>query len=115
MTDARETARRFIDAFNERDVDSLQALAADDIELRRVRGDALRGRDGVRALVATAEELDIRLVPLRPANVDEHDGLVRVTQPVRELIGPDDIERRMELEVRDGRVASFAIRPRDED
>jgi ketosteroid isomerase-like protein len=110
-TEALETARRFIDAFNERDVGALDALAADDIELRRVGGEPLHGRDGVRTLVTTAEELDIRLVPLRPSSADEQDGVVTVAQAVRELIGPDDIERRVELEIRDGRVVSFAVRP----
>jgi hypothetical protein len=110
-TDALQTARRFIAAFNERDAGALEALAADDIQLRRVGGEPLRGRDGVRALVTIAEELGIRLVRLRPASVEEDDGLARVTQPVRELIGPDDIERLVEIEIRDGRVAAFTVRP----
>lgn len=109
--DARDVARRFIDAFNARDLDALRELVTDDAELRRASGEPLHGQDGVRALIAAAEDMNLRLVPLRRASVEEQDGRARVRLPVRELIGPDDIERVAELEIRDGRVAAFAVRP----
>jgi hypothetical protein len=34
-----------------------------------------------------------------------------VIVPIRELIGPDDVERTAELEVRGGRIVAFAVRP----
>jgi hypothetical protein len=43
--------------------------------------------------------------------VEEREGGARVAVPVRELIGPDDIERTLELELRGGRVSVFAVRP----
>jgi hypothetical protein len=50
-------------------------------------------------------------VALRGETIEEQDGTVRLTMPVRELIGPDDIERIAEWEVRDGRVTAFSVRP----
>jgi hypothetical protein len=110
---ARALARRFIDAFNARDRDALVQLVVEDAELRRWGGEPLHGLDGARALVDLAEELDIRLVPLRAATVEHQDGRLRVMVPVRELIGPDDIERVAEFEIRDGRIGAFGMRPMD--
>jgi limonene-1,2-epoxide hydrolase len=113
MTDQPlDAARRFIAAFNERDAEALRKLVTDDVALRKVNGDALRGEDGLRALLEAAEDLDLRLVPLRSGTVEQgSDGTARVAIPLRELIGPDDIERVAEFEVRDGRIAAFAVRP----
>jgi ketosteroid isomerase-like protein len=110
-TGAREIALRFVDAFNNRDLETLRGLVADDAELRTLKGDALRGHDGLRALLQLAQERDLRLVPLRAPATERADGDVRVTVPIRELIGPDDIERTMEIDVREGRIAGFAVRP----
>jgi hypothetical protein len=108
---ARAAARRFIDAFNERDVETLGAVATDDVEVRRLTGETLRGRDGLSALVQAAVDQELRLVPLRAGTVREDGGdAVRVDVPARELIGPDDIERLLEFEVRDGRISAFAVR-----
>jgi ketosteroid isomerase-like protein len=110
-TEARETARRFIAAFNARDADVLRELVAPDAELRTVSGEALRGHDGLRALLDMAQERELRLVQFRPATVERRDGDVHVSVPLRELIGPDDIERSAEFEIRDGRIVAFAVRP----
>src|SRR4051794_8850593 len=96
--EAREVARRFIDAFNHRELDMLRELITDDTELRRLTGERLRGQDGLRTLLATADELGLELVPFRPATAERHDDAVRVRLPVRELIGPDDIERVVEID-----------------
>ena len=110
-TDARELALRLVEAFNERDEARLRGLVAEDAELRTPGGGGLRGHDGLRTLLRTAAERDLRLVPLRPPAVERDGDGVRVTMPIRELIGPDDIERTAELEVRDGRIVAFAVRP----
>lgn len=112
MTDeARAIARRFIEAFNARDEEALRELVAENAEFRRPRGEALRGAEGVQALLAAARDADVRLVPLRGESIEEQDGTVRLTMRVRELIGPDDIERVAEWEVRDGLVTAFSVRP----
>ena len=67
--------------------------------------------DGVASLLETADEYDLRLVPLHPPTAERDGETIRVTVPLRELIGPDDIERRAEFEVRDGRIVAFAVRP----
>jgi hypothetical protein len=109
---ALDVARRFIAAFNERDEATLRQLVADDAEFRKLDGGALRGEGALRALLAAAEARDLRLVPLRTGTVEEQPGgPVRVTVPVRELVGPDDIERTVEFDIRDGRISAFAVRP----
>ncbi|MEA2230030.1 MAG: Limonene,2-epoxide hydrolase catalytic domain [Solirubrobacteraceae bacterium] len=109
--DARAIAHRFIEAFNQRDADALLAVLADDAELRPLGSAPLRGHDGARALLADAEERELRFVELRGETAERLDeGRVRLTVPVRELIGPDDIERIAAFEVRDGRIASFTVR-----
>ena len=110
-TDARQIARRFVDAFNARDAETLRALVADAADLRTMNGGSLRGHDGLAALLRTAEERDLRLVPLRPRTAERDGDKVRITVPIRELIGPDDIERRAEFDVRDGRIVAFAVQP----
>ena len=110
-TTAREPALRFIDAFNTRDVESLRRLVREDAELRTMGGRVLHGHDGLGSLLEAADELDLRLVPLHPPTTERDGETIRVTVPLRELIGPDDIERRAEFEVRDGRILAFAVRP----
>jgi hypothetical protein len=108
---ARELASRFVDAFNRRDAEALRELFAADAELRTLSGRSLRGHDGLRPLLAAADKLDLRLVPFRAPAVEPHGDALQVTLPIRELIGPDDIERRAEFEVRDERILAFAVRP----
>jgi ketosteroid isomerase-like protein len=109
--DARAVARDFIEALNGRDLDAMARLVADDAAFRTAGAELPRGQEGLRALVAAAEDVNLRLVPFRPPSAEEVDGQVHVRLPVRELIGSDDIERVAEFEVRDGRVAAFAVRP----
>jgi hypothetical protein len=109
--DARELALSFVKAFNQRDEAALRDLVAEDAELRTLSGGGLRGHDGLRTLLRTAADRDLRLVPLRPAAVGRDGDVVHVTMPIRELIGPDDIERTAELDVRGGRIVAFAVQP----
>jgi hypothetical protein len=109
--DARELAGRFIEAFNVRDAELLRELVADDAEFRTLAGHSLRGKDGLRALLRVAEERDLRLVPFRSSKVEREGDTVRVIVPIRELIGPDDIERTAEFDIREGRIVAFAVRP----
>ena len=108
---ARELAQRFVDAFNERDDTTLRDLVAEDAELRTLSEAGLRGRDGLQTLLRAAAERDLRLVPFGPPDVERDADGVRVRMPIRELIGPDDIERTVEFHVRDGRIVAFSVRP----
>jgi hypothetical protein len=108
---ASEIAQRFVEAFNIRDAETLRDVVADDAELRTLSGGSLRGHDGLRALLETAEERDLRLVPFRPPTVEREGDKARVIVPIRELIGPDDIERTAEFEIVGGRIVAFAVRP----
>jgi hypothetical protein len=108
---ARELAQRFVEAFNIRDAETLRDLVAEDAEFRTLSGGSLRGCGGLRALLQTAEERNLRLVPFRPPTVAREGDNVRVVVPIRELIGPDDIERTAEFDVVGGRIVAFAVRP----
>jgi hypothetical protein len=109
--DAVLAARRFLDAFNERDVDAMEALVTEGVELR-LTDRAWKGREGARDLLETASELQLRLIPLhRGEHAEERDGDVLVELRVRELIGYDDVERIADFVTRNGHVASFALRP----
>jgi ketosteroid isomerase-like protein len=111
VTSSREITRRFVDAFNTRDAEALRDIVADDVELRTLSGGSLRGHDGLRKVLEVAEARKLLLVPFRTPTVETDDGTVRVHVPVKELIGPDDIERTAEFEIRDGRIVAFAVRP----
>lgn len=111
--DARATVRRFIEALNARDADALRAIITDDARMRLLTGPEMHGESAARTLIAAAEVKDLRLVPLHGETVSEHRGVIHVRQPVRELIGPDDIERVAEFEIRDGRIAGFGLRVMD--
>jgi hypothetical protein len=109
--DARELAQRFVEAFNIRDVETLRDLVAEDAEFRTLGGGSLHGYDGLQTLLRTAEERNLRLVPFRAPTVAREGENVRVVVPIRELIGPDDIERTAEFDVVGGRIVAFAVRP----
>ena len=111
MRSAREVALRFVDAFNIRDDETLRALLAEDAELRTLSGGALHGHEGLETLLRMAEKRDLRLVAFRAPDVDQDGDVIRVSVPIRELIGPDDIERAAKFEVRDGHILAFAVRP----
>lgn len=112
--DARELTRRFIDAFNDRDFDALREVVAEDVDLRKFNGDRFRGHEGLRTFLDEAEQQELRFVPFRTATVEEGVDRARIMQPLREVIGPDEIERTAEFEIRDGRIAAFRLLAFDE-
>jgi hypothetical protein len=110
--DAIHDALLFLDAFNERDFDAMRGLISDGVEVRTADGRTWRGVEGARELLATAAEKQWRLVPLRRRqHAEERGDSVWVELRVRELIGPDDIERIADFEIQDRRVKSLALRP----
>jgi limonene-1,2-epoxide hydrolase len=111
--DAAALARSFLDAFNERDLETLRELTTDDVELRTLGGDELHGPGGEQALLEEAEQLGVRFVPFRDPRIEERGGRLIVRVPVRELVGPDDVERMAEFEIGDEHIGAFAIRPFD--
>jgi ketosteroid isomerase-like protein len=112
QADAVLTARRFLDAFNERDFDALRAVVTDDVELRTSDGRVWSGVDGAAALLEHARRAELRLIPLhRGEHAEERDGPVFVELRVRELMRWDDYERIADFTVFDARVAHFALRP----
>ena len=106
--DLAEAARRFIAAFNTRDLDRFEGLLVEDAEFRTRQGRALRGDAGLRALITAAEDANIRLEPIRDPQV-EGDG--RVAVPVTVVTGKDRIRGTAVFEVRDGRIAAFEVVP----
>jgi ketosteroid isomerase-like protein len=109
--DAVLAAYRFLDAFNERDPDALAALVTEDVEIRTSDGRVWPGVDGARALLDAARENKLRLIPLhRHEHAEDHDGEVRVELWVREVLEDADVPRIADFVVRDGDVASFAMR-----
>lgn len=111
--DAILTAYRFLDALNEREPDAMAAVVTDDAELRTSDGRVWRGGlDGARALIDAARQAKLRLIPLhRREHAEERGGVVWVELLVREVVEDADLPRIADIVVRDGRVASFALRP----
>lgn len=82
----------------------------DDVEFRNPDGGgALRGEDGVRALVAAAEQVNLRVVREGPEELRD-DG--RVAVPVRIEIRDDDVYGTALFETSDAKVTAFEVRPR---
>jgi SnoaL-like protein len=106
--DGVELARRFIEAFDARDVEGLRALIGEDTEFRNRNGKSFRGHDGVRDLVRAAEDADLFL----SRSIGEprvEDGGARVLMPIRILVGRDDMGATAAFEIRDGRIAAFEV------
>jgi ketosteroid isomerase-like protein len=113
--DAVLAARRFLDAFNERDVDALRADVTEDVELRLSEERVWRGVDRARHLLAEARETELRLIPLhRNEHSEERDGVVYVALRVLELLRYESHERIADFRVREGHVASLTLRPVDD-
>jgi hypothetical protein len=109
--DLASIARRWIGAFNTRDLDALSEFLADDAQFRTRDGRTLRGHDGARTLLLAAEDTNLRLAPEGDPDVGD-DG--RVTVPVTVVTGPGDrIRGTAVFVVRDGKVMEFEVLPED--
>jgi ketosteroid isomerase-like protein len=105
--DVAELTRRFTEALNARDLETLRALVTDDIEFRKAQGGkTLRGDDGVKSLIAAAADADLRLIREGEERVEENG---RVAVPVRVMVGRDDLGGTALFEVRDGKIAAFEV------
>jgi hypothetical protein len=101
--------RLFIEALNARDLDTLRTLVADDVEFRNADGAALRGEEGLRDIVMAAEDTDLLLAREGAERVEGHDGIDHLTVPVRVLVGRGELHGTAVSDIRDGRVAAFAV------
>lgn len=99
--------RLFIEAFNARDYQAARALVSEDVELRGPNGSSLRGYTAASELLETAAHLDLVVVRTALEELEEDDGAVRVTVPIRELIRREELFRTAVFRVRDGAITSF--------
>jgi ketosteroid isomerase-like protein len=110
--DAVLSAHQFLDAVNERDAEALAALVTDDAELRLSDDRVWHGPEGARALIGAANEAGLRLIGLhREEHAEDRDGGIWVELRVREVTEEHDLPWIADFFVRDGGVASFALRP----
>jgi hypothetical protein len=99
--------RLFIEALNARDHTAARALVSDDAEFRGPNGSSIRGQDGADRLLDAAADVDLIVARTDTEEVEDDDGVVRVTLPVREIISKDDLFRTTVFEVRDGAIAAY--------
>jgi ketosteroid isomerase-like protein len=108
--DALELTRRFIEALNARDLESLRELVSDDVALPTRDGRELSGEDGLGAVVQTAADNDLVLVREGAEDLDDSGGVTRVAAPVRVRLGSrDEMHGSAVFEVRDGRISAFRV------
>jgi hypothetical protein len=103
--DVNDLTGQFVEAFNARDWDSFRELFTDDAEFRRRGQPTLRGEEGARAVLAAAEDTNMRL---EPRGEQELDG-DRVTLPVRVIAGTVAVDGTAVFELRDGKIAAFEV------
>jgi ketosteroid isomerase-like protein len=99
--------RLFTEAFNARDLEAARGLMSDDIEFRGPNGSELRGEEAAREVFDAAQRFDVIVVRTQAEEIREDDPVVRVSVPVRELVGKDELFRTAEFELRGFRVAAF--------
>ncbi len=108
--DALELTRRFIEALNARDLESLRELVSDDVALLTRDGRELSGEAGLSAVVQAAVDTDLVLVRGGAEELDDAGGVTRVTAPVRLRLGShDEMHGSAVFEVRDGRISAFRV------
>jgi ketosteroid isomerase-like protein len=105
--------RLYIEAFNARDVEAACALVSEDVQFRGPNGSALRGYAAVEEVIQAASHVDLVVVRTAREELDEDDGTVRVTVPIREIIRKSDLFRTAVIEVRDGAIVSYATLTND--
>jgi hypothetical protein len=99
--------RLFIEALNARDFEAARALVSEDVELRGPNRSSLRGYAAASELLETAAHLDLLVVRTALEELEEDDGVTRVTVPIRELIKRDELFRTAVFEIRDGAISSY--------
>lgn len=101
-----EVVRRWIEAFNARDLTGFLALATADLEIRNPLGNAFRGAGGAREFLTKNEEMDVRVVQDGQAHIDGN----RVVVPtVMRMSDGTEIRSAGVFELRGGRVARLHI------
>jgi ketosteroid isomerase-like protein len=99
--------RLFIEALNARDYEAARALVSEDVELRGPNGSSLRGYPAASELLETAGHLDLVIVRTAMEELEEDDGVTRVTVPIRELIRKEELFRTAVFRVRDGAITGY--------
>jgi hypothetical protein len=99
--------RLFIEALNARDFVSMRALVSEDLELRGPNGSSLRGYAAASELIEACAHIDLVVVRTALEEIDQDDGAMRVTTPIRELVHREELFRTAMFRVRDGAVTSY--------
>ena len=102
-----ETTRLFTEALNARDLETMRALVADDVEFRTRDGRALKGYDGLDVVVKAVLDTDLLLA--RRGAERQGDGSGRVTVPMRVLVGKNELSGTAVFEGSDGKVGLFSL------
>jgi ketosteroid isomerase-like protein len=112
--EAVELTRRFIDAFNGRDIEAIREMVGSDAELVDAEGNKLKGFDAAGELLAVAANLNVRLGRTGEEQVEEDEDEIRVTAPVR-ITGAAEDERHgtAVFAIRDERVSEFRVEQDD--
>jgi ketosteroid isomerase-like protein len=104
---AAALTRLFTEALNARDYEATRALVSEDVELRGPNGSSLRGYPAASELLETAGHLDLLIVRTAMEELEEDDGVTRVTVPIRELIRREELFRTAVFRVRDGAITGY--------
>lgn len=99
--------RLFTEALNARDYEATRALVAEDVELRGPNGSALRGYPAASELLEAVAHVDLVVVRIALEELEQEDGAIRVTVPIRELIHGEELFRSAVFRVRDGAIMSY--------
>jgi len=105
--------RLFIEAVNARDLEATRALVSDDVEFRGSRGSSLRGHAAVGEVLETVAHFDLLLVRVGVEQLEEHEDVTRVTVPVREIVGKDELFRTAAFEICHGAISSYETLPNE--
>jgi hypothetical protein len=100
-----QAPRLFIEALNARDVESLRALATEDVELRNREGKSFQGERGLALVVDAAIDSDTLVARTGPEGVAGG----RVDMPVRVIVRKGDLHGTATFDIRDGAVAGFQV------
>jgi ketosteroid isomerase-like protein len=102
--------RLFIEALNARDLDGLQALVSDDVEFRNASGGrSLHGREALERILRAAADARLSLARRDGEEIASHDGVVRISVPVIEMVGGAKVKGTATFEVRDDKITEFEV------